>query len=147
MDNKEFLLGEGDMKDLIINQIKKSNFETMPISAYNTFLFFSIYANQKISNAIYSPLIHKFTEIKNFKNFIEFETFWNFYIYTKIQVVENTAFDTIINILELISKKEEDRNHLINTIFNFISKNKNMINNNPQIKISIIRGLKVIRLY
>ena len=144
MDNKEFLLGEGDMKDLIINQIKKSNFETMPISAYNTFLFFSIYANQKISNAIYSPLIHKFTEIKNFKNFIEFETFWNFYIYTKIQIVENTAFDTIINILELISKKEEDRNHLINTIFNFISKNKNMINNNPQIKISIIRGLKVI---
>ena len=144
MDNNEFLLSDESMKELILTQIKNSNYETMPISAFNTFLFFSIYVNQKISNAIYSPLIQKFTEIKNFKNFHGFDVFWNFYIYTKINIVETTALNTIINILELISKKEEDRNHSINEIFNYISENKNKINDNPQIKISIIRSLKVI---
>ena len=39
-------------------------------------------------------------------------------------MVLNAALNTIINILELISKSEEDRNHIINTIFNYINQIK-----------------------
>ena len=142
--NNVNLIDEATMNTIINTQIKNSNYETMPISAYNTVLTFVIYINLKISNAVYSTIIQKFTEIKSFKNFFGFYIFWSFYIYTKNDQVLNAALNTIINILELISKKEEDRNHMINMIFDFIAQNKNKIKDNPQTKISIIRSLKVI---
>ena len=143
--NNVNLIDEEAMKHLILTQIKNSNdYENLPIPAYKTVLYYVTYVNQKSSNANYSPIIQKFTEIKSFREFWGFDIFWNFYIYTKIDTVQKAALDTIINILELISNKEEDRNHLINTIFSFISKNKNNIKNNPQVKISFVRSLKVI---
>ena len=142
--NNVNIIDENTMNHIILTQIKKSNYETLPISAYNTVLIFVKYINQKTSNAVYSPIIEKFTEIKSFRNFSGFDIIWNFYIYTKIDQVQNAALNTIINVFELISNKEEDRNHLINTIFDFISKNKNIIKDNQQIKMSIIRSLKVI---
>ena len=142
--NNVNLLDEETMKYLILTQIQKSNYETLPINAFNTVLLFVKYVNQKTSNAIYSPIIQKFTEIKSFRNFAGFDIIWNFYLFTKIDTVQNAAFNTIINVLELISNREEDRNHLINTIFDFISKNKDKIKDNPQIKMSFIRSLKVI---
>ena len=142
--NNNNLINDNEMLNLISSHIKNSNYEEMPISAFNAVLQFSIYANQKLSNAVYSPLIQKFTEIKNFKNFVEFDTIWNFYSKTKNDAVLDSALNTIINILELISKKEEDRNILIDTLFNFISQNKNNLTNNPELKLSVIRSLKVI---
>ena len=145
--NNVNIIDEEAMKYLVLNQIKnenKINYETLPITAYNVALNYVTYVNQKISNAIYSPIIKKFTEIKSFRKLWGFDIFWDFYIYTKNDMVQNLALNTIINILELISNKEDDRNHLINTIFAFISTNKNNIRDNPQIKISIVRSLKVI---
>ena len=143
--NQNNIIDDATMQKLIFTQIKNnSNYETMPISSFNTVLIFSIYVNQKIANAIYSPLIQKFTEIKTLKNFWGFDIIWAFYSNTKNDMVLNSALNTIINILELISKKEEDRNQLIDTIFNFISQNKDKIRNNPDLKLSFIRSLKVI---
>ena len=143
--NQNNIIDDRTMQNLIVTQIQKnSNYETLPIAAFNTVLTFSIYANQKVSNAIYSPLIQKFTEIKSFKNFIGFEIIWNFYCNTKNDMVLNSALNTIINILELISKSEEDRNHIINTIFNYINQHKNNLRNNPNLKLNFIRSLKVI---
>ena len=138
------LLDEDTMRNIIHIQIQNSNISTMPISAFNTLLIYVIYINQKISNAVYSPLIHKFTEIKNISNFWGFDLFWQFYNNSLINEVSNAAYDTIINIFELVSKKDEDRNKLINRIFEILSKQKSQINSNPQIKISFIRSLKVI---
>ena len=143
--NQNNIIDDGTIQKLIVTQIQKnSNYETMPISAFNAALTFTIYANQKISNAIYSPLIQKFTEIKSFKNFWGFDIIWGFYCNTKNDMVLNAALNTIINILELISKSEEDRNHIINTIFNYINQNKNNISNHPEVKLVFIRSLKVI---
>ena len=139
------IIDDETMQNLIATQIQKnSNYETMPISAFNVALTFSIYVNQKISNAVYSPLIQKFTEIKSFKKFWGFDIIWSFYCNTKNDMVLNSALNTIINIFELISKSEENRNHIINTIFNYINQNKNNISNNPGVKLNFIRSLKVI---
>ena len=82
----------------------------MPISSFNTVLLFITYVNQKINNAVFSPIIQKFTEIQSFKSFKGFDIIWQFYLYTKNDSVLDSAFNVLINIFELCSKKEEDRN-------------------------------------
>ena len=144
--NKNFqnLIDDETMQTIIKSQILNSDYKILPLSAFNAVFTASIYINQKISIAVYSPLIQKFTEIKSFKTFWGFNTFWNFYIYTKNPSVYNSALNLIINIFELTSKKEEDRNQIINTIFGFISKSKNNLRDNPDVKTSFLRILKVI---
>ena len=138
------IIDDKTMENVIIANIKNYNYEVMPISSFNTVLLFITYINQKINNAVFSPIIQKFTEIQSFKKFYGFDIIWNFYIYTKNDSVLDSALNAIINIFELCSKKEEDRNNLINSIFDFISKNKNNTKNDSKIKLSFIRILKVI---
>ena len=142
--NHNNIIDDKVMQNIINVYIKNGNYESMPISSFNTVLLFITYVNQKINNAVFSPIIQKFTEIQSFKSFKGFDIIWQFYLYTKNDSVLDSAFNVLINIFELCSKKEEDRNNLINQIFDFISKNKNNIMNDPKIKLSFIRILKVI---
>ena len=142
--NHNNIIDDKTMQSIIEMNIKNGNYEAMPISSFNTVLLFITYVNQKINNAVFSPIIQKFTEIQSFNNFHGFDIIWQFYIYTKNDSVLDSALNVIINIFELCSKKEEDRNILINRIFDFISNNKNNIMNDPKIKLSFIRILKVI---
>lgn len=121
---------------MVFSQIQKnSNYETI-ISAFNIILEYSIYINKKTSNDIYSPSNKKFTEIKSLNNFFGLNIISKFYFSTKNDNVLDSAFNTISNILELISKNEDERNSLINSVFNFISKNKNNFKNNSDLKIA-----------
>ena len=142
--NDSHMITDSDMQNVLNEQIKSGNYQTMSISAFETVLNFVIYVNQRIDNAVYSPLIKKFTEIKNFQNFYGFDILWNFYLYTINDRVLNAALDIIINIFELISKMEEYRNILINKIFTGLYDNKDKIASDQKLKLSFLRSLKVI---
>ena len=89
------------MQNIINVYIKNGNYESMPISSFNTVLLFITYVNQKINNAVFSPIIQKFTEIQSFKSFKGFDIIWQFYLYTKNDSVLDSAFNVLINIFEL----------------------------------------------
>ena len=134
------------MKKIISEQILNCNYELTNKSIFKTLLQYVIFINQKNGNAVYSTLLNKFTEIKNIKDFLYFDIIWEFYTKALDEDVSNEFYEVIINILELTSKNEQNRNELINKIFNFIQNNKNNIKNNPQIKLIFLRTLKVISI-
>ena len=147
INNNNFkLLTNENLEYLIKENIIKSNYRTLPISAFYLANIFCIYVNQKNENAIYSPLINKYTEIKNFKNLYGFDLIWKFFSLTKDEAIYNQALNVLMNILELTSQKIENRNYFINVIFNFLKQNMNQIQNNQEIKISFIRNLKLISI-
>ena len=140
------LLTNQDLEHLIKENIVKSNYKILPISAFNVTDIFCIYVNQKNDNAIYSPLINKYTEIKNFKNFYGFELIWKFFLLTKNDEIYKKALNVLMNILELTTQNFEYRKYFINTIFGFLKQKINQIQNNQEEKISFIRNLKLISI-
>ena len=138
------ILKDENLEYLIKEHILKSDFKCLPVSAFNAFNIFCIYANQKNGYAIYSPLIQKYTEIKNYHNFFGFEIILQFFLYTKNMAIYNQALNILMNIIELTSQNIESRNKYNYYIFNYIEKNKNNIQSNQEIKLAIIRNLKLI---
>ena len=143
-NNNLNLLSDENLEYLLKEHIYKVDYKKLPPSAFNIVNLFCIYVNQKNNNAIYSPLIQKYTEIKS--NFYGFINIWQFFLLTKNDLIYNQALNVLINILELTSKNIENRNKFINDIFNFLQQNKNQINNNQDIKTAFIRNLKLISI-
>ena len=143
-NNNLKLLKDENLESLLRQHINLSNFKFLPISAFNAANLFYIYANSKKNSAIFSPLIRKYTEIKNFNDFHGFEIIWQFFLITNNVVIYNEALNILINILELASQNAESRIYYNNIIFNFIEKNKNNIQNNQELKNAFIRNLKLI---
>ena len=143
-NNNLNLLNDENLEFLLKQYITKSDFQFLPISAFNTANLFYIYANSKKNSAIFSPLIKKYTEIKNFHDFHGFDVIWNFFLTTNNAAIYNEALNILINILELASQNIEGRIYYNNIIFNFMETNKNNIQNNQKIKNAFIRNLKLI---
>ena len=143
-NNNLKLLKDENLEVLLRHHITKSDFKFLPISAFNTVNLFYIYANTKKNSAIFSTIIRKYTEIKNFNDFHGFEVIWQFFLTTNNIVIYNEALNILINILELASQNIEGRIYYNNIIFNFVEKNKNNIQNSQEIKNAFIRNLKLI---
>ena len=145
-DNNDSIIDDNTMEKLISEQIINCDIEQTHISIFSPLLQYVQYINQKNNNATYSKKENRFTEIKNFKNFLYFDSIWEFYTKTENDEIFKDSYKIIINILELISKNDQDRNEFINKIFNFITKNKYNVQNNFKIKKIFIRTLKVISI-
>ena len=143
-NNNLKLLKDENLEELLRQHIFKSDFKFLPISAFNTVNLFYIYVNSKRNSAIFSSIIRKYTEIKNFNDFHGFEEIWRFYLTTNNVAIYNEALNILINILELASQNIERRIYYNNLIFDFMEKNKNNIQNNQEIKNAFIRNLKLI---
>ena len=143
-NNNLNLLTDENLEYLVKENISKSDFKFLPISAFKVLNLFCIYANQKNGNATYSPLMQKFIQINNLDNFYGFDLIINFFVSTRNESIYKEALNALVNIIELTSKDSQNRQNLMNRIFNFIQSNKTQIGNNEEIKIGIIRNLQLI---
>ena len=143
-NNNLNLLTDENLEYLVKENISKSDFKFLPLSAFKVLHLFCIYANQKNGNATYSPLMQKFIQINNLDNFYGFDLIMNFFLSTRNESIYKEAQSVLVNIIELTSKDTQNRQNLMNRIFNFIQSNKTQIGNNEEIKIGIIRNLQLI---
>ena len=143
-NNNLNLLTDENLEYLVKENISKSDFKYLPISAFKVLNLFCIYANQKKGNATYSPLMQKFIQINNLDNFFGFDLIMQFFILTRNESIYKEALNVLVNIIELTSKNTQNRQNLMNKIFNFIETNKTQIGNNEEIKMGIIRNLQLI---
>ena len=143
-NNNLHLLTDENLEFLLKEHIMKTDFSILPVSAFTIVNLFSIYANQKKDNATYSPLIQKYTQIKDLKKFEGFNYIWDFCLLTKNESIYQKALNVLMNVLELTSQNIENRNYFINRIFTFIEQNKVNYKNNQGVKIAFIRNLKLI---
>ena len=145
-NNKKNLLKDENLEYLLKEHINKSDYRILPHSAFKIVHSFCIYLNYKKDNAIYSSSIQKYIGIKG-NTFYGFEIIWKFFFSTKNELIYNQALNILMNMLELLlSKNIQTINKFINDIFDFIQKNKNQIKNDQEIKIGIIRNLKLMSL-
>ena len=143
-NNNLNLLTDENLEYLVKENISKSDFKFLPVSAFKVLNLFCIYANQKNGNATYSPLMQKFIQINNLDKFYGFDLIMNFFVLTRNESIYKEALNVLVNIIELTSKDTQNRQNLMNRIFNFIQSNKTQIGNNEEIKIGIIRNLQLI---
>ena len=142
-NNNYHLLDDANLEYLLKEHILKKEYQILPQTAFTIVNLYTIYINLKTDNTTYSPLIQKYTKIKDLSKFEGFENIWRFYLLTKNQIIHQQSLNVLMNILELVSQDVENRNKFISKIFNFIENNKNNFHT-PEIKTAFIRNLKLI---
>ena len=79
-NNNYHLLDDANLEYLLKEHILKKEYQILPQTAFTIVNLYTIYINLKTDNTTYSPLIQKYTKIKDLSKFEGFENIWRFYL-------------------------------------------------------------------
>ena len=142
------LISENDMEYIYIEKIVSNDISKLPMAAYEAFILYIKYINQKNGNTIssYTNNEEKFIDIKNIKLFVGLKTLINFNAIQENIHIYSESKQILNNILEITAKDKINRKYLLDELFLLLDfyKNKakeNKDNNNEKTAMRRIIGL------
>ena len=146
-NNVYFSLTDENIEYLCLEKIASSEITSLPYSAYEAFILYLIYINEKNGNINYSHSTNKFIDIKKINLLIGFKTLLEFNLFCNNVNIAMNSLGILTNIIEVASCDMLNRNYILNELFSRLEKNKIKTKentNNAKSKIALRRLLRLI---
>ena len=143
------IISDKVLTELILDKLVKydsSLINQLPLEAFEFFKLFIIYFNQKHGNIYYSNATKKIISIERYDLLVGTHILENYFIYTKDDKIYNESLDLLTNILSVAAEKITNRKKILDKIFTFLKNNLSKIKNDNEVKIQIIREIKLISI-
>ena len=141
------IVTDENMEYLCLEKIASSEITLLPYSAYEAFILYLIYINEKNGNINYSHSTNKFIDIKKIDLLIGFKTLLEFYLFCNNVKIAINSLGNLTNIIEVASCDMLNRKYILDELFSLLEKYKIKIKeniNNAKSKIALRRLLRLI---